>query len=52
MNLPGTGKGAFFVVKGRVQPFRVALKQWQGKDKEYFPDIYYFIWLYLVLCLF
>jgi len=42
MNLSGTVKGAFFVVNGRMQPFRAALKQWQAKDKEYFPGIYYF----------
>jgi hypothetical protein len=39
MNLSGTAKGAFFVVNGRMQPFRIALKQWHAKDKEYFPVI-------------
>jgi hypothetical protein len=49
MNLSGTGKGAFFVVKGRMQPFRVALKQWHGKEKGCFTGIYYFIWTVFVL---
>jgi len=39
MNLSGTAKGAFFVVNGRMQPFKIALKQWHAKDKEYFPVI-------------
>jgi hypothetical protein len=32
MNLSGTGKAAFFVGKGRMKPFRVALKQGLGKN--------------------
>jgi hypothetical protein len=40
MNLTETGKGALFAVKGRMQPFRVQLKPWHGKDNEYFPGIY------------
>jgi hypothetical protein len=40
MNLTETDKGAFFAVKGRMQPFSAALKLRHGKGKEYFPRIY------------